>query len=265
MHWFVLLFVAIFASSSVQAEDLSVEEIMSPQEQESSGVDRMSPQQRQALERWITGWTERVLSQSSTYHQSLTIPQWVAKWPRHLLPKPISEKQSILEKREANQTIYRNKNGEVLELHDGSVWAVNSIDSSVARWWKRGDRLQIRKAKYDIARPYILYNESCNQQAGAKLTKPANAEGERPPERAEYYRGAFVLSSISLDGTEVALKNGSYWEISPMYQLQIMSTWTVGDRIKVEFSGDTMYRYRLINLDSGDSVLGNQRLARQTK
>ena len=252
-----LLLAALFTSSILLPQDLSVQEIMNPKEQESIGVNRMSPQQRQALELWITHWTEKVLSLSTTYHPSQTIPQWVSNWPKHLLSKPIPEEQAIREKREANQNIFRNKNGELLELNDGSVWTINPIDRSVVRWWRRGDQLQIRKAKYDIARPYILYNQANNEQAGAKLTKPASAQGERKPEPPGHYQGSIVLTSIGMDGQQIFLKDGSSYNISPMYQIQIMATWTVGDRIKVSSSGDAIYRYRLINLDSGDSVLGN--------
>jgi hypothetical protein len=244
-------------SPSLSAEDLSLNDIMTPQEQESTGLNRMPPQQRKALEHWITQWTQHVLSQSQTYHESLSIKEWVLQWPKYLLPRPIPEKQAIQEKREANQNIFRNQNGELIELNDGSVWSINVIDSSVARWWRRGDRLLIRKAKYDITRPYILYNESCNQQAGAKLKRAASPQGVRPPEPASHYQGAVLLASIGPDGTEITLKDGSRWEISPMYQLQVTATWTTGDRIKVESSGDTAYRYRFNNLDSGDSVIGN--------
>lgn len=252
-----LLLAILCIGSTLISEELSVQEIMSPGEMETMGVNRMTPQQRRAFEAWITHWTATVLSQSSSYHPSLTIPQWVSQWPKHLLPKPIPQEEAIKEKREANQNIFRNTNGEVLELNDGSVWIVNPIDRSVARWWRRGDPLLIKKAKYDIARPYTLFNQANNEQVGAKMAKPSSPQGERKPESPGFYQGSIILASIGMDGQEVTLKDESSWKISPMYQLQVMSTWTIGDRIRIEPSGDSIYRYRLVNLDSGDNVLGN--------
>lgn len=228
---------------------------MSPQERESMGLERMNPQQKRAFERWITSWTERVLSQAPTYHQSLSIPLWVRKWPNHLLPVPISEKEAASERREANQTIYRNKNGTTIELNDGSVWEIHPIDTSTARWWNRGDMLDVRKSRYDIARPYILYNIINNQQVGAKLIRPPSSSGERLPDDPRMYANTIAISAIEKEGRRIVLHDRSFYDISPVSQLEVMTTWSVGDRVRIEASGDTVYRFLIVNLDSGGSAL----------
>jgi hypothetical protein len=251
---------SILTVSPVVGEVLTIDAVMDKQEQESIGLDRLSPPERQAFERWVDKWTRNVIQQAPTYHPSLTLSQWVAGWPGYLKPTPIPKKEAAKEKKEANQTIFRNKGGSVLELKDGSVWNITQIDQPVVQLWRRGQKITITTNTgnpYDIVRPYILFNEARNEQAGGTRAKAANPDGQRTSDNPAYFRNSVIITSITSDGITVTLATGDVWIVAPTGQQLVQNTWTKGDRIRVDRSTDAAYRYRLVNLDSGDSVLAN--------
>jgi hypothetical protein len=259
MRFNVLVIVStLLCIAALHGEDLSVDQVMTRQEQESAGIDRMSPQERAAFERWLGTWTRKVIQQAPTYHPSYTISQWVQGWPGYMKTAPIAPAQAAKERQEANQTIFRNKSGAVLELNDGSVWNVCQIDQAVAQFWARKQRLLVtRNQQLDLVRPYILINEQRQEQVGAVLAKTPNPEGRRPPDNPNYFRGAVIVKSITSDGITVTLANGNTWIVAPTGQQIVQTTWGPGDRLRVERSSDAAYTYRLNNLDSGGSVLAN--------
>jgi hypothetical protein len=249
---------SVFISTPhVIGEDLDIDTVMDRQEQEAIGLDRMTPPERQALERWLNTWTRHVILQAPTYHPSMSLSQWVAGWPGYLKPKPIPKTEAAKERKEANQTIFRNKGGAVLELKDGSVWNVVQIDQPVARFWGRGQRITISRNPRDIVRPFFLFNEERKEEVGGTRARPPSTDGQRPPDNPAYFRGASIIGTITPDGITITLKTGDVWIVAPTGQQIVQNTWTTGDRIRVERGSDAAYRYRLINLDSGDSVLAN--------
>ena len=253
---FCLVF-AVLAISSVAAETLSVDVVMGPQDQEATGINRMTPTEKKAFEQWLTTWTQQVIRQAPTYHPSMTLSQGVSEWPRYLKPRPIPKEEAAKERKEQNQTIFRNKGGATIELNDGSVWNITAIDQPVARFWGRNQRLTISKASRDIVRQYLLFNEERREQVGGTQARPPSPDGQRPPDNPSYFRGAAVVASITADGITVRLASGGVWIVAPTGQQLVQATWTSRDRIRVERSSDSMYRYKLVNLDSGDWVLAN--------
>ena len=155
----------ILSAAALYGEDLTVDQAMTRQEQESAGIDRMSPQERAAFERWLDSWTRKVIQQAPTYHPSYSLSQWVQLWPGYMKTAPIPPAKASKERQEANQTIFRNKGGAVLELSDGSVWNICSIDQPVAQFWARKQHLHVTKTSQgDLVRPYILANEQRQEQ-----------------------------------------------------------------------------------------------------
>jgi hypothetical protein len=248
---------ALFATSTLVGEDLEIDAVMDRQEQESSGLDRLSPPEKQAFERWLNKWTHRVIQQAPTYHPSLTLSQWVAGWPGYLKPKPIPKAEAAKERKEANQTIFRNKAGAVIELKDGSVWNITAIDQPVAQFWARGQKITITKNPRDLVRPFILLNEARKEQAGGTRGRSANPVGQRPPDNPAYFRGSTTITSVTPDGITITLDTGDVWIVAPTGQQIVQTTWSPGDRIRIDRSTDAAYRYKLNNLDSGDWVLAN--------
>ena len=257
-HSVLVAISTILCVAALHAEDLTVDQVMTQKEQESIGVDRLSPQERAAFERWLDSWTRKVIQQAPTYHPSYSLSQWVQGWPGYMKTAPIAPAQASKERQEANQTIFRNKSGAVLELNDGSVWNVCQIDQPVAQFWARNQRLVVtRNQQADLVRPYILINQQRQEQVGAILAKTPNPQGRRPPDNPNYFRGAVLVKTITPDGITVTLANGNIWIVAPTGQQVVQATWSTGDRIRVERSSDAAYLYRLNNLDSGGSVLAN--------
>ena len=249
---------ALLYLPALHAEGLSVDQAMTPKEQESTGINRMSPQERVAFEHWLDGWTKKVIQQAPTYHPSSSLSQWVQGWPGYMKTSPIPHAQAAKERREANQTIFRNKGGAVLELADGSIWDICPIDQPVAQFWARKQQLRITKnPQADLVRPYLLFNEQRQEQVGATLVKASSPEGSRRPDSPGYFQGSVVIASITPDGITIALADKSTWIVSPTGQQLVQATWLPGDRIRVERSSDASYTYRLNNLDSGGTVLAN--------
>ncbi len=235
------------------SEEALVDLSMTPQDREAIGVDRFNSQQKKALERWLEAWTRTVITHAPSYHTSQSLPQWISMWRQEQQRKKINEEEAP---ETAVHTLYRNRNGEVLELADGSIWDIVVIDQFTASMWKRGNQITIMQAKLDIARPYILFNVSRNEQAGAKLQRPPSPDGKRPKEPPSYYAGSFPIEMIGVNSSSVTLQNGKRWSIAPLDQVKVQNNWRVQDRIRVTKNNDVHYPDKLNNLDSGDSVAG---------
>jgi hypothetical protein len=245
------------APSVIRADVLSIDDIMGQREQEASGVDRLTPPEKQALELWVTQWTRKVISQAPTYHPSMSLSQWVHSWPGYINPRPVPQAEAVRERQKANQKVFRNLNGAALELYDGSVWNVTQIDQPVALYWARGQRISISTNSMDTVRPFILFNEARKEQVGATQAQRPNPQGQRPPDNPAYFRGSVVIGSITPDGITITLTTGDVWIIAPTGQQIVQATWKIRDRLRIERSSDAAYRYLITNLDSGTSALAN--------
>lgn len=248
---------ALYSPSIGLCEELDIDTVMNRQEQEASGLDRLTPPERQAFENWLNTWTRHVIQQAPTYHPSMSLSQWVAGWPGYLKPRPMPKAEAAKERQEANQKIFRNKGGAVIELKDGSVWNITPIDQPVAQFWARDQHITISRNPRDIVRPFVLFNDDRKEQVGGTRARPASPEGQRAPDNPAYFRGASVINAITPDGITISLTSGDVWIVAPTGQQLVQATWQPRDRIRVERSMDSAYRYRLINLDSGDAVLAN--------
>jgi hypothetical protein len=243
------------------SEDLPLDVIMSKKEQEATGLQRASPQQRKAFEQWAAKWTMAVIHQAPTYASSDSLPQWISGWPNYLRPGDPQTKEEIKaereERQEDNQKIFRNDNGYSIELMDGSVWEIISFDHQTVRWWRRGQRILVTRNPTDVIRPFILINNNRNEKAAATMKKPPNPSGARHKDDPEYFEGSLTIQEIGINGKTILLENGATWNIAPRGQWSVMTNWKRLDRVKIEKSSDTLYRYSISNLDSGEEVLAN--------
>lgn len=248
---------AILIPCIANCEDLDLDTVMNPQEQEAAGLNRLTPAERQAFDKWLNTWTRHVIQQAPSYHPSMTLSQWFAGWPGYLKPRPLPKAEATKEKQEVNQTIFRNKGGAVLELNDGSVWNITAIDQPVVQFWARGQHISMKRNPRDIVRPFLLYNNERREEAGGTRGRPPSPEGQRPPDNPAYFRGASTINTVTPDGITITLTTGEVWIVAPTGQQLVQATWQPRDRLRIERSSDAIYRYRLLNLDSGDSVLAN--------
>ncbi len=238
------------------SNEIEVTQVMTQEEAENIGLEKATPQQRKAFSRWLEKWTKNVIQQSSSYHPSESISDWIDSWPSFLKPNAQNSDPEVEKTRKAaNQRIYKNTNGEKIELLDGSIWKIISFDQFTSKVWQRNDAIDVKKSEKDKMRPYILYNTTRNEQAGATLERAASPNFEHPSEPQKYFQGAQIVSGIDTQMGRITLGDGTKWKIAPVDQIKIQTNWKIRDRVRVEKSDDTLYRYKLTNLDSGDSAL----------
>lgn len=246
-----LLFLCLLVLSPLIGEESLTNMAMTPKDRESIGVDRLSPQQKKALETWLETWTKTVIANASSYHPSLSLAQWILAWKAERQRKIIDEEQpeSVI------HSIFRNRNGQTLELANGSIWDIVVFDQFAVSMWKRGENVTVSKSKYDISRPYSIHNISRNEQAGAKQRREASADGKRPEDPPSYFANSLSVETIGPDGKTITLENNKEFAIAPLDQQRILNNWLEQDRIRVTKSGDVLYPFKLENLDSGDSAI----------
>jgi len=249
--------IALLLSVPIILLSLPLDLITNKEEQEKMGISSLTSEQKKSLEEWVDNWTHRVISQAPTYHPSLSLKAWIHTWPEHLQPKNSSSQEVIASRKEANLRIFRNNRGESIELRDGSTWKIRQTDVDIARWWQRGTKIEVRRSKRDLRRPYILYNNARNEEVGASMMRSASQDGKRQEDPPEYFQNSISVEEITEDGIFIATSDEKRWKIAPSDQLQVQRQWQVQDRIRITRSSDAVFRYKITNLDSGDFVLAN--------
>jgi len=261
------IFICLFLSSSILlAESLPIDTTLSKQEQEEIGIDKMTPEQKQAFERWSGNWTQKVIQQAPNYHGSASLNEWIKKWPladqpnTTATPKQIAEQQKSL-----NKVIDKIRDdGRIVELKDGSVWRISDIDRKKTVTWNRGDRVEWAKSDATYPAYYITnlmennINPTVRQIAGATMITPPSPTGIKPPEPPDYYRGSVKISIIQTKGWEITLDDNTLWKIAPRDWATVLR-WQRSDRVRVEKNNDMLYPYKLLNLDSGEQALANSK------
>lgn len=251
---FALLF--CISAQALAADSLPVEQIMTQDEAARIGLSDATPQQKQAFEAWMASWTRRVIEQAPSYRPGQPVSLWVQSWPPYANPKKTTLSKDELEERmKANQRIDKIKNdGGILELKDGSVWAVSPLYTYLTKNWLRGDTIKIEPSQ-NVLYTHLLTNINRDQQAEANLKQPPSPTGKK--EEPNEYKDTLPLLTASTTGDSITLANGTTWSIAPvdMYKAR---TWQEHDRIRVEKADNFLYQYRLTNVDSGQVALANK-------
>lgn len=241
------------------SETLTIDDVMTKDEQEQCKIDKMSDEQKQALEKWISSWTERVVRLAPTYAPALSYRQWIASWPLADNPqKAATPAQIAAQNKKINRRIDKViGDGKTILLKDGSVWTIAEYDRYKTRRWYRNDELEWVPSG-DAINPYKLRNITRRQFAIASMTEPPSPTGEIKPPPTSFYEGSIRVSSVNPLGTDVTLEDDSSWDIAPNDQIRVKE-WKVNDRIIPSDNNDYLYRSKLANLDSGETVLANPR------
>src|SRR5262249_4960830 len=127
---YMLVFFTLFAQ--VHADVLPYQEIMTPDEAHEMGLDSSTPEQKQAFERWIASWTHHVIEEAPSYRQGVPLMQWVQTWP--------PTKEEVVERQKIDKI---KDSGAILELKDGSVFAISPLFSYVVAQWQKGQDVEI--------------------------------------------------------------------------------------------------------------------------
>ncbi len=245
---------------SLFAEPLPLGDVMTPEEQQATGLSHVTDAERAAFEVWIGKWTKKVLDHSGSYSPSLSLRQWMYSWPGFETPAQRgSTPQDIAELTKANQVISRITNaGEYVYLKNGSVWHISPSVSYYVSLWTPGDRIQVSQAASDVFYPYRLFNISRSDPtrpayAAATLVQQASPTGQAAQKGPAFYAGAKRITYRSTLGEYVYLEDGTRWRIAPVGQ-QYVQTWNLNDRVRVGPSNDAIYTNTLTDLDNGGIV-----------
>ena len=253
------LILALLISSSLLADSIPVSQIMTPQEQRSIGLDRMSPDQKRAFEQWAASYTQSVINQAPSYRPGQNLSSWIQSWPSFANPtKTEYSPEEIQQKQESNQIIDRIlNNGEWIELRNGSKWHVSPTFRYLSRNWLRDQNVLVQRGT-NPKHPWLVNNISVGQAVEADLGTAPSATGTKAQKPESYYEGSVPVANVTEQGDLLSLADGTLWKIAPR-DIYKAKNWKPSDRVKVEKSGDFLYKYRLTNLDSGQTALANPR------
>lgn len=256
--FYSLLFLLTLSTPILLADSIPIQQVMTEDEIKKIGLDSATPEQRQAFENWIGSWTHRVVEQAPSYRPGTNISLWIQSWPSYANPtKTKLSKEDIDARLKANQRIDKVKNeGAIIELRDGSIWAVSPLYTYLTKDWLKNHVVKVDRSE-NVMFTYRLTNINNGQIAEANMKQAPSPTGQKAPDNPEEFKGALGLENVTTDGENVTLANGSQWKIAPvdMYKAR---TWKEHDRIKVEKADNFLYKYRLTNLDNGQTVLANQ-------
>jgi hypothetical protein len=238
-------------------ETLPASEIMTQEEMKQIGLANATPEQKKAFERWATQWTKRVLEQSSSYRSGENLSVWIGRWPSYAAPNKTELTQEDIAARQLhNQRVSKViNNGEIIELKDGSSWIIGPTYRYLTTTWQRDQEIDIKPSE-DIHFKYTLHNKVLDQVANANMKAQASPTGQQKEAPPGTYKGSSPLKTVSISGDAITLGNGSSWNIAPL-DMYRTKNWRENDRILAKPSRDPYFKFRLTNLDSGETALAN--------
>lgn len=268
---FLLTILLLSVQPKLSCESLSLDTVMTPEEQQELGLDKATDAQRAAFESWLNNWTMTVIQQAPTYRENVDLTQWVETWPAYASPVAKATPEEIIqEKKRLNRVIDKIMDkGATIELKDGSVWFISEVDRYKTVSWQRGNKVTWTQNQYDIAHPYLLRNVNRDETAGAEMKQPPSETGEREPLPADYFEDALRIQDIVVNRTQstsskviqpndvfITLEDGTTYRVAPIDMMQSQD-WKRNDRVRVENSDDYLYEYQLTNLDTGQQAKAN--------
>ena len=251
------LIIALLCPILLMSSSLPIDKALSPKEQEETGIANLSDSQKKAFEAWIEAWTRRILDRAPSYHDSLSLEEWMETWPEHQKPGREQTAKARQSRKETNRAIFRNNRGQTLTLFDGSEWKVRSIDVKIAMYWKRGEKIEIETDSRDIRRPYILKNISRDTEVGATMLKSASQSGERKEDSPSYFRGSMAIKAIDSEGKTLTTADNTVWTIAPADREWVQENWKTKDRVRIRPGPNSQYPKSIENLDFGDKALAS--------
>ncbi len=246
-------------ATHLAADRLPAQMIMTQEQRAQMGFDKLTPQEKQAFESWVGGWTARVLEQAPSYRPGMNISSWVQSWPGHANPtKTEFTEDEIQDRQQSNQIVDRIRdNGQFVDLQDGSSWQVSPFFRYLTTTWQKRQTIEVRRGTNQL-HPWLLHNINLDQVAEANIAQAPSPTGKKEQEPPEYYSGSVPMQTVTDMGDLLTLGNGTVWKVAPTDQYKAKN-WSPSDRIKVEPSDNYLYKYRITNLDNGEVLLGNPR------
>lgn len=143
-----LLFDAVVFAAEAQKQRLSLDKVMTTQQQTSTGVSKLSAQERTALEEWLTKFAMTVATEVSKKSSVSTRAGTYAG---------VGQKHWVREKIDS---------GAFIKLEDGSLWQISPMDKINTMLWLPIDNVVVTGGTNPLY-PYKLVGE--RDSAEAKL------------------------------------------------------------------------------------------------
>jgi hypothetical protein len=125
--------------------DLTVENVMTPQELQDTGISGLTASQRSAMNTWLNRYTETVIKVAGGVNSVREPPPS----SRPSLPSASTSCKAYPNTGE-KESITENAHGKILILLDGSMWQVMDIDTIDSSLWLAVDDVIVIKAERPI-------------------------------------------------------------------------------------------------------------------
>lgn len=279
-HLLICLWLGFAAPAFSQQFTLS--NLMGSGDQNAIGINRLSPNEQQALEAWVNLWTIKTINHviakgcgctaqecMNSLYQTTAGGASFEPQPR-ANPEIYEERQDFYERRQdverdhfrpqtstekIEHTDYQLitdilRAGGLIRLNNGTVWEVVPTDQAISQRWQRRDKVQLRPGnEYG---QYSLINLSLQQQV--QVAHPGQAL-RLDPFLGDTYRKAItktVRDNVN-QGALIILDDGTTFEVRLSDRGRISRTWDPGSVVQVTKKGGA-YPYSLLNAATGDSV-----------
>jgi hypothetical protein len=164
--FFVCTIFSLFVSNAFCAST-NLDQQMSLQDKQLTGVVNLTLKQKQALAAWI-----------DKNYVPLGQAQQAQECPSSAMDTPQAPSSSM---KPSDLTLSINaQNGQQLILSDSTRWQIHPQDVNIASLWLTPSHISIKPGT-DPAYPYILTNLTTNQSIRAKQIAPAPAQAPTTP------------------------------------------------------------------------------------
>lgn len=271
---FVLAFCCFTVTLSAQGT-FRISSLMGPGDQQSIGIEKLTPDEQAALEAWVNLWTIKTINQVlsmgcqcttqdclNALFQNTAAGQIPEQMPSDRSipfqrPTPLRKTDSVkkIEEKDFSTITDVLRSGGNIRLDNGGVWETSPGFQAQASGWRRGDKVQLRAST--VYGRYVLYNLTRKQQI--EVTQPGDPMHTDPyrsdPLRTDLYRAAntFNLKNNLNEGEIIMLDNGATFEIRLSDRRKYTRYWHPGMQIEVGRKGG-LYPFSLKVLENGDTV-----------
>lgn len=142
------------AARPARAQAPDLDRVMSAQEREASGVARLNPSERAALEAWLARYTATVSAAVQGMHQGsvpVSAPRGTPavpraqELPRAPEPAPRPSYDALQPRTIAGAKLFRSTGGGTfVMLEDGTMWEIYLPHRPESATWQQGDFIRVR-------------------------------------------------------------------------------------------------------------------------
>ncbi len=150
-----LYYAGALTLAAQEKERFSFEKLMSKEDQKRTGVSRLTPTERRALEEWMYQWTVKAVrfaSRSGQERNTQSVPR---------------ARGTCLQTGSGHWVSKTIEGGKYVELEDGSLWEISALDRINSMLWLVTENIAIVASQNPIY-PCRMINKDSEDTAEAK-------------------------------------------------------------------------------------------------